>query len=105
MIGLRTVSFQPNTALDQTENYWDADLVLIAIGFEGVKEDIFPTIQRSQKRIATVTNSFQTSQDGVFAAGDARRGQSLIVWAIQEGKKAAIEIDRYLASKEIKQTV
>ncbi|MES1043890.1 glutamate synthase subunit beta [Heyndrickxia oleronia] len=105
VIGLRTVSFQPNTALDQTENYWDADLVLIAIGFEGVKEDIFPTIQRSQKRIATVTNSFQTSQDGVFAAGDARRGQSLIVWAIQEGKKAAIEIDRYLASKEIKQTV
>ncbi|MFH5780182.1 glutamate synthase subunit beta [Heyndrickxia oleronia] len=105
VIGLRTVSFQPNTALDQTENYWDADLVLIAIGFEGVKEDIFPTIQRSQKRIATVTNSFQTSQDGVFAAGDARRGQSLIVWAIQEGKKAAIEINRYLASKEIKQTV
>lgn len=105
VIGLRTVSFQPNTALDQTENYWDADLVLIAIGFEGVKEDIFPTIQRSQKRIATVTNSFQTSQDGVFAAGDARRGQSLIVWAIQEGKKAAIEIDRYLASKEIKQMV
>ncbi|GIN39516.1 glutamate synthase subunit beta [Heyndrickxia oleronia] len=105
VIGLRTVSFQPNTALDQTENYWDADLVLIAIGFEGVKEDIFPTIQRSQKRIATVTNSFQTSQDGVFAAGDARRGQSLIVWAIQEGKKVAIEIDRYLASKEIKQTV
>lgn len=105
VIGLRTVSFQPNTALDQTDNFWDADLVLIAIGFEGVKEDIFPTIQRSQKRIATVTNSFQTSQDGVFAAGDARRGQSLIVWAIQEGKKAAIEIDRYLASKEIKQTV
>jgi glutamate synthase (NADPH/NADH) small chain len=43
--------------------------------------------------------SFMTSVDGVFAAGDMRRGQSLVVWAISEGRKAAAAIDAYLAAK------
>jgi glutamate synthase (NADPH/NADH) small chain len=46
------------------------------------------------------TEDFQTSVKGVFAAGDARRGQSLVVWAIAEGRKAAAAMDRYLASLE-----
>jgi NADPH-dependent glutamate synthase beta subunit-like oxidoreductase len=40
-----------------------------------------------------------TSVDGIFAAGDMRRGQSLVVWAIAEGRKAAVAIDSYLAAK------
>jgi len=44
--------------------------------------------------------SHMTSVEGVFAAGDMRRGASLIVWAIREGREAAAAIDRYLASKE-----
>jgi glutamate synthase (NADPH/NADH) small chain len=41
-----------------------------------------------------------TSVDGIFAAGDMRRGQSLVVWAISEGRKAAAAVDRYLAAKQ-----
>jgi glutamate synthase (NADPH/NADH) small chain len=48
--------------------------------------------------VATDEN-YATSVDGVFAAGDMRRGQSLVVWAIAEGRKAAAAIDRYLAAK------
>jgi glutamate synthase (NADPH/NADH) small chain len=42
---------------------------------------------------------YMTSVDGIFAAGDMRRGQSLVVWAIAEGRKAAAAVDRYLAAK------
>ena len=46
------------------------------------------------------TNSeYMSSVDGIFAAGDMRRGQSLVVWAIAEGRKAAAAVDRYLATK------
>jgi glutamate synthase (NADPH/NADH) small chain len=44
-------------------------------------------------------NGYMTSVDGIFAAGDMRRGQSLVVWAIAEGRKAAVAIDSYLAAK------
>jgi len=47
-------------------------------------------------RANIATDDFQTSVPGVFAAGDARRGQSLVVWAIAEGRKAAAAVDRYL---------
>lgn len=43
---------------------------------------------------------FSTSVDGVFAAGDCRRGQSLVVWAISEGRQAAAQVDKYLAKEE-----
>jgi glutamate synthase (NADPH/NADH) small chain len=43
---------------------------------------------------------YMTSVDGIFAAGDMRRGQSLVVWAISEGRKAAAAIDRYLSAEE-----
>jgi glutamate synthase (NADPH/NADH) small chain len=45
------------------------------------------------------TTDYHTLVEGIFAAGDMRRGQSLVVWAIAEGRKAAEAIDRYLASK------
>ncbi|MGE8207592.1 glutamate synthase subunit beta [Heyndrickxia sp. NPDC080065] len=95
---LKTISFASGNH-EESSRYWDADLILIAIGFEGVNDKHFQEITKSQNRIATNNNSFQTNKEGIFAAGDARRGQSLIVWAIQEGKKAAIEIDNYLTRK------
>jgi glutamate synthase (NADPH) small chain len=45
------------------------------------------------------TNNYMSSVEGVFAAGDMRRGQSLVVWAISEGRKAAAAVDSYLATK------
>jgi glutamate synthase (NADPH/NADH) small chain len=46
------------------------------------------------------TNDYQSSVENIFAAGDMRRGQSLVVWAISEGRKAAAAVDRYLATVE-----
>jgi glutamate synthase (NADPH/NADH) small chain len=78
----------------------DADLVLVAIGFAGpvrpgLVEDL--SLVLDQRGIVATDESYMTSTDGVFAAGDMRRGQSLVVWAIAEGRKAASAIDSYLA--------
>jgi glutamate synthase (NADPH/NADH) small chain len=83
-----------------TERELPADLVLLAMGFvhpehEGLVEELgVARDQRGNLRAAT----FATSVDGVFVAGDARRGQSLIVWAINEGRQCARVVDRYLGS-------
>jgi glutamate synthase (NADPH/NADH) small chain len=77
-----------------------ADLVLIAIGFSG-PERAGPIEQLALKLDARgniAAPAFETSRPGVFAAGDARRGQSLIVWAIAEGRRAARVADRYLTT-------
>jgi glutamate synthase (NADPH/NADH) small chain len=78
----------------------DADLVLIAIGFsgpvgQGIIEDLSLLLD-PRSRVAT-DDDYMTSTEGVFAAGDMRRGQSLVVWAIAEGRKAAASINSYLA--------
>ncbi|MBM7645097.1 glutamate synthase (NADPH/NADH) small chain [Scopulibacillus daqui] len=80
---------------------WAADLVLIAAGFEGAEDDVFENlnVENNNQCIKTKKNRFETALQGVFAAGDARKGQSLIVWAIQEGRKAAEEVDAYLSRK------
>ncbi|GAB2500056.1 glutamate synthase small subunit [Alkalibacterium psychrotolerans] len=77
---------------------WKADLVLIAIGFEGVENSILEDfgVDSSRGVISAEYGKFATNVDGVFAAGDARRGQSLIVWAINEGREAAYAVDRHL---------
>ena len=80
----------------------DVDLVLLAMGFTGpVREGLVANLGvEVNARGAVATNAnHMTSVDGVFAAGDMRRGASLIVWAIREGRDAAAAIDRYLASK------
>ncbi len=79
-----------------------ADLVLLAMGFLGPEQTIVEKIgldtdQRSN--VAAEFEKYTTSVDGVFAAGDMRRGQSLVVWAINEGRGAARECDRYLMGK------
>ncbi len=80
----------------------ETDLVLLALGFLGpVRSGMIEQLGlRLDPRgnVATDEN-YATSVEGVFAAGDMRRGQSLVVWAIAEGRKAAASIDRYLAAK------
>lgn len=87
------------TEMKDTERDWQAQLVFIAIGFEGPETQLLEQISVDVNEHATVAvpkDSYQTSQPGVFVAGDARRGQSLIVWAIQEGIQAAQQCDHYL---------
>ena len=82
-----------------TERILPADLVLLSLGFTGPQtSDItsaFETGVDERGNLAR-TNSFATSRPGVFVAGDAGRGQSLIVWAIAEGRSVAAEVDTYL---------
>ncbi len=85
-----------------SEKVWKADLILLAMGFLG-PEDTIPNelgLERDPRsNIKAEFEEHQTSADKVFAAGDMRRGQSLVVWAIQEGKLAAREVDRFLMGK------
>jgi glutamate synthase (NADPH) small chain len=85
-----------------TEFSLDADLVLIAMGFlgparNGMIEQLGVALD-ARGNVATDRNSM-TSVPGIFAAGDMRRGQSLVVWAIAEGRAAAAFIDRYLRER------
>ena len=75
-----------------------ADLVLLALGFTGTESAQLESQLRVPMHRGSVERSedYQTSEAGVFVAGDAGRGQSLIVWAIAEGRAAAAAVDRYL---------
>jgi glutamate synthase (NADPH/NADH) small chain len=79
----------------------DVDLVLLAMGFMGpVRSGMIEQMGLAvDARGNVATTDYKTSVDGIFAAGDMRRGQSLVVWAIAEGRKAAEAIDGYLAAK------
>lgn len=82
-----------------SEKVWPAQLVLLAMGFLGPEETVLKeldvaTDERSNAKAEY--GKYATNIDGVFAAGDMRRGQSLVVWAINEGREAARECDRYL---------
>jgi glutamate synthase (NADPH/NADH) small chain len=80
----------------------EVDLVLLAMGFTGpVRPGMIEQLGLAVDSRGNVASnaSFMTSVDSVFAAGDMRRGQSLVVWAISEGRKAAAAIDAYLAAK------
>lgn len=82
-----------------TEKVWPARLVLICMGFSGPEDTILRQIGAEQDERTNVKaeyGRFATNVKGVFAAGDMRRGQSLVAWAINEGRGAARECDRYL---------
>jgi glutamate synthase (NADPH) small chain len=82
-----------------TEKVYPADLVLLAMGFLGPEENVLAQlgVERDARSNARADyGRFHTSIPAVFAAGDCRRGQSLVVWAINEGRGAARECDRFL---------
>jgi glutamate synthase (NADPH/NADH) small chain len=81
-----------------TEETHPADLVLLAMGFVGPEPRILDELGVARDdRGSIAATEFATSVPGVFAAGDARRGQSLIVWAIDEGRRCARVVDEWLA--------
>ncbi|MFZ4640290.1 MAG: glutamate synthase subunit beta [Nodosilinea sp.] len=82
-----------------TEKIMPAQLVLLAMGFLGPEQPLLEALgleRDGRSNIKADPGQFTTSIPGVFAAGDCRRGQSLVVWAINEGRGAARECDRYL---------
>jgi glutamate synthase (NADPH/NADH) small chain len=78
---------------------WECNLALLALGFTGSENTLtesFGLNLDNRGNIAAEESDYQTNVSGVFAAGDQRRGQSLIVWAISEGRQAAHHVDKYL---------
>jgi glutamate synthase (NADPH/NADH) small chain len=99
---LRTVRVGPPPKFEEIPNssqIFEADLVLLAMGFTGpVKNGMLAALGVSldgRGNVAT-NDDYMSSVEGVFAAGDMRRGQSLVVWAIAEGRKAARGVDKWL---------
>ena len=90
----------PFDAVPGTEETHPAGLVLLAMGFLGPEAGLLEQlgVERDARGNADAAE-FETSVEGVFAAGDARRGQSLIVWAIDEGRRCAAAVDRRLAER------
>jgi glutamate synthase (NADPH/NADH) small chain len=89
-------SFVP---VEGTESELECDLVLLALGFSGPETGGIVSelaLEVGARGTVSVDARFSTSRPGVFACGDAARGQSLIVWAIAEGRSCAAEVDRYL---------
>ncbi|MBL8023673.1 MAG: glutamate synthase subunit beta [Elusimicrobia bacterium] len=87
------------TPVPGTEKVWPAQLVLLAMGFLGPEEGLLKDLgveRDARSNIKAEHGRFVTNVPGVFAAGDSRRGQSLVVWAINEGRGAAREVDRFL---------
>jgi glutamate synthase (NADPH/NADH) small chain len=84
-----------------TERELPVELVLLAMGFLHPEQELLEQlgVEKDQRGNVKAVKPYTTSVEGVFAAGDARRGQSLIVWAINEGRQCARMVDRYLAGR------
>jgi glutamate synthase (NADPH/NADH) small chain len=81
-----------------------ADLVFLAMGFVSPPQqvlDAFGVEKTARGDAKADTNHYRTSVDKVFAAGDMRRGQSLVVWAIREGRQCARAVDEYLMGSSV----
>jgi glutamate synthase (NADPH/NADH) small chain len=106
VVGLKTVHVQWQSGkmveVPGTEKEWKADLVLLAMGFVapvGSVLEAFGVDKDARGNARATTDAavgYRTNVDKVFAAGDMRRGQSLVVWAIREGRQAARAVDEYL---------
>ena len=105
--GLRTVQVEwkhqggewKMSEIPDSEEVLETDLVLLAMGFLGPESYLADSLQLERDGRSNYLAShgeFQTSVPGVFAAGDCRRGQSLVVWAINEGRGVARAVDEYL---------
>ena len=85
-----------------TEQVRPAELVLLAMGFLGPEQPLLDALgiaRDSRSNVKAEFDLYSTNIPGVFAAGDCRRGQSLVVWAFNEGRGAARECDRYLMGR------
>ena len=92
VIAAKTIKVGPGfKAIEGTEEIIQADLVLLAMGFTGAEKSLF-----EQFGVQSVYDDYSTNNDRVFVAGDARRGPSLVIWGIREGRKAAEKIDQGL---------
>jgi len=87
-----------------TEREWPADLVILSMGFvspEGVLAEKLGLDLDQRNNIHAEYGDYTTSVDGIFAAGDCRRGQSLVVWAINEGRGVAEKCHRFLMNRAV----
>lgn len=84
--------------VEGSEKEWPCELALLALGFSGPEDTLAHQLDlKTDSRSNYVTNdSYQTSKKHIFVAGDMRRGQSLIVWAIAEGRECAYHVDQFL---------
>ena len=86
--------------IEGSEKELPADLILVAAGFLGAEEytaQAFGTVLSPRNTVSTeVAEIYQTANEKIFTAGDMHRGQSLVVWAIHEGRECAKEIDEFL---------
>ncbi|WP_028973963.1 glutamate synthase subunit beta [Spirochaeta cellobiosiphila] len=92
------------TEVENSEEYWEADYVFLALGFVGPEESIVKDLgidQDQRSNVKAEYGDFHTSKDKIYACGDMRRGQSLVVWAINEGRGAAKIIDNDLMGKTL----
>jgi glutamate synthase (NADPH/NADH) small chain len=91
----------PFAPIAGTERELPAQLVLLAMGFLHPEQELLEQlgVERDPRGNVKAVRPYTSSVDGVFAAGDARRGQSLIVWAINEGRQCARMVDRYLDAR------
>jgi glutamate synthase (NADPH/NADH) small chain len=90
------MNFEP---VPGSEEVWPAQMVLLAMGFRGPEDflvDQLSVARDARSNVLADHGKFRTSVEGIFAAGDMRRGQSLVVWAINEGRGAARDVDRWL---------
>ncbi|HXW59509.1 MAG TPA: glutamate synthase subunit beta [Solirubrobacteraceae bacterium] len=91
----------PFAPVPGTERELPAQLVLLATGFLGPEQELLEQlgVERDERSNVRAVEPYTSTVPGVFAAGDARRGQSLIVWAINEGRECARVVDRYLVAR------
>ncbi|GAB6904591.1 Glutamate synthase (NADPH) small chain [Desulfosarcina cetonica] len=90
------------TEIAGSQRVWPVDLVLLALGFVGPEADTLVAqlgLALDERGNLSTGSDHMTSRPGVFAAGDARRGQSLVVWAISEGREAARAVDLFLMGR------
>jgi len=104
LAGLRIARAQPEPPFDPvagTERELPAQLALLAMGFLHPEQELLDQlgVEKDPRGNVKAIKPYATSVEGVFAAGDARRGQSLIVWAINEGRQCARMVERYLAAR------
>ena len=102
--GLKTVDVEWEgrnlKEVEGSERTWDCELALLAMGFlhpqhEGLLNDLGVELDQ-RGNVSDAKAPYQTSKNSVFVCGDARRGQSLVVWAISEGRECAVEVDKFL---------